>query len=290
MGAGTWTKAAFTAYTTSSVGMDADTYAKSNLGAQEIFKARSIHQDLVPYNVMRECVDTEEHPKTFPVILALDVTGSMGSAAAKVAKTLGEIMDGLYSSKDIPDIEFCVMAIGDLYCDASPIQISQFESDTRIAEHLDKVYFERGGGGNLWESYTAAWFMGARNCSLDCWKRGQKGVIITLGDEQINPYLQANRLNKLVGCGVQDDVKTEDLYKEASEKYSIYHISVNDRNSSYGYNNRNGDVDSSWKTVLSENYVVSTIDELPSKIVEIVKSCYSGDSCVTTASSDGISW
>ena len=114
MGAGTWTKAAFTAYTTSSVGMDADTYAKSNLGAQEIFKASSIHQDLVPYNVMRECVDTEEHPKTFPVILALDVTGSMGSAAAKVAKTLGEIMDGLYSSKDIPDIEFCVMAIGDL--------------------------------------------------------------------------------------------------------------------------------------------------------------------------------
>ena len=38
---------------------------------------------LNPYNVIRECCDTEEHPNTIPVILALDVTGSMGSILLK---------------------------------------------------------------------------------------------------------------------------------------------------------------------------------------------------------------
>lgn len=50
---------------------------------------------LDPKNVIRECCDTEEHPNTIPVILALDVTGSMGQAAVEVAKKLNVIMTKL---------------------------------------------------------------------------------------------------------------------------------------------------------------------------------------------------
>ena len=63
--------------------------------------------------------------------------------------------------EDITDVEFMIMGIGDLAYDNSPIQISQFESDIRIAEQLDKLWFENGGGGNDYESYTAAWYMGS---------------------------------------------------------------------------------------------------------------------------------
>ena len=65
------------------------------------------------------------------------------------------------------------MGIGDLAYDYAPIQASQFESDIRIAEQLDKIYFEGGGGGNNFESYTAAWYFGVHNCKLDCWNRGE---------------------------------------------------------------------------------------------------------------------
>ena len=291
MGGGSWTTSAFNAYTTSYRGMDSATYSASSMSTQEIFRARRLDSALNPLRVMRECVDSKEHPNTFPVILALDVTGSMGSAASKVAKALGNIMEDLYSEKVVPDIEFCIMAIGDLYCDNAPIQISQFESDVRIAEQLDKVYFEHGGGGNKWESYTAAWYMGTRHCKLDCWGRGKRGVIITLGDEQINPVLQADKIKVFVGDNNQSDIETNSLYEEATEKFDIYHISVNDSESSYSGNNISGKVDESWKSVIGQNYHVCTINELASTITDIISGSYEEVANTTgTISSDGISW
>lgn len=289
MGGGTWTANAFNVYTTSTRGMNAATYATyDGLKVQEAFKMSHIHDDLEPYKVMRECLDTEEHPHTVPVILALDVTGSMGKAATEVSKKLGMIMEEIYESGKIADVEFCIMAIGDLYCDRAPVQISQFESDIRIAEHLDKVYFEGGGGGNAYESYTAAWYMGLNHCKLDCWKRGQKGIIITMGDEKINPYIQMDEINHFIGDSLQANVETAALFDEASEKFDIHHISVDDQASSYSRYNRSGAIDNSWRPVLGENYHVSTIDGLRKMISGIITGCTQNNA--TTWTSKGISW
>lgn len=287
MGGGTWTSLAFNAYTTSTKGMNAVNYATySDLKVQEAFKMNFIHKDLDPKNVMRECLDTEEHPNTVPVILALDVTGSMGDASMEVSKKLGMIMESIYDSGNVPDVEFCIMAIGDLYCDSAPVQISQFESDIRIAEHLDKVYFEGHGGGNAYESYTAAWYMGLNHCKLDCWKRGKKGIIITMGDERLNPYLQKDNLSEFIGDNVQESVKTEPLFKEASEYFDIHHISVDDYETSYSRYNRDGAVDDSWKPLLRENYHVLPIEGLKDTIVEIITSSVQ----TVTVGPNEISW
>ena len=186
MGSGSWTTTSFVNYATSR-GYETDTRGTitSNYSNQEMFKAKNIDASLDPKGVIRECCDSKEHPNTFPVILALDVTGSMGQAAVEISKRLNNIMTKLY--EQVEDIEFMVMGIGDLSYDSCPIQASQFESDIRIAEQLEKVYFEFGGGGNSYESYTAAWYFGARHTKLDCWNRGKKGIIITIGDERLNP-------------------------------------------------------------------------------------------------------
>ena len=220
---------------------------------------------------MRECCDSEEHPNTLTVILALDVTGSMGDASVKVAKKLNEIMTELYADPNIKDIEFCIMGISDLVYDDAPIQISQFESDVRMAEQLDKIYFEAGGGGNKYESYTAAWYMGARHCSLDCWKRGKKGIIITMGDELPNPYLPKAQLTRVTGDKLQDDINTPDLLQEVKEKFNVYHISVKDRETSYTMYQNWYDEDSKWKELLGNNYYVASLDELAAVIVNIIK-------------------
>lgn len=60
----------------------------------------------------------------------------MGSAATDVAKKLNYVMTELY--KQVKDVQFMIMGIGDLAYDSAPIQISQFESDIRIAEQLTK--------------------------------------------------------------------------------------------------------------------------------------------------------
>ena len=287
MGGGSWTSSAYNAYTTTTRGVSADTFATSNYTVQEVYKSRRISPLLDPKNVMRQCLDSEEHPNTFPVILALDVTGSMGDASMKVAQKLNEIMTDIYEDGNIKDIEFCVMGIGDLAYDDAPIQISQFESDIRIAEQLDALYFEAGGGGNKYESYTAAWYMGVRHCDLDCWKRGKKGLIITMGDELPNPYLYKNGLVDVTGDKVQDSIETKDLIDEVKEKYNIYHISVRDNSSSYDWNNHDGVLDKAWKDLLGDHYSVATLNNLAKTITEIIKS--NADNSIVN-NSEAISW
>lgn len=290
MGGGDWTRDSFVTYSTSvGRGVDSSGSVIGNYRAQEIFKQRYIAKELDPKNVIRECCDSEEHPNTRPVILALDVTGSMGGASVKVAKELNVIMTELYDKAR--DVEFMIMGIGDLSCDDAPIQASQFESDIRIAEQLDKLYFEGGGGGNAYESYTAAWYFGLNQCKLDCWKRGKKGIIITLGDEPLNPYLPRTELLRSTGNPVQGDIETSELYNEVIEKYDIYHLAVNERETCYGmYADR---IKSSFGKYLDEKHLrVVSMDNLANTIVEIVANSVGNDFAESANTDDGgmISW
>lgn len=277
MGGGSWTTKSFCDYTTASKSVTLDELRSINASAQTFYSAYKLSDKLNPKNVMRECRDSEEHPNTLPVILALDVTGSMGGAAVEVAKKLNDIMTELYTSSIVKDIEFCIMGIGDFACDIAPLQISQFESDVRIAEQLDELFFEGGGGGNAYESYTSAWYMGLHHCDLDCWKRGKKGIIITLGDELPNPIIPKDNMRqdssfvKYIGDSLQADIETKDLYKEVIDKFNVYHISVDDIQTSYKYYNKTRHIDEQWQNLIGEkNYYVTNLDSLSNTIVNII--------------------
>ena len=293
MGCGSWTSDSFKSYS-KSVGRSVSKSGviDSDYSNQEMFKARYLDSALNPKNVIRECCDSEEHPNTLPVILALDVTGSMGKAAVEVAKKLNIIMTKLYEK--ISDVEFMVMGIGDLAYDDCPIQASQFESDIRIAEQLDKIYFEFGGGGNSFESYTAAWYFGSRHTKLDCLNRGRKGIIITMGDEQLNPYLplkgRRSGLMEATGDNLQSDVETKDLYDEASQKFNIYHLDV-----SHGYRwDKEDEIEKSYKKYLDDiHFRKVTMDSIANEIVNIiVKEAENDitDTVVTSSDSEEITW
>lgn len=292
MGCGSWTRDSYTSYSTSrgySVAKDGS--LSGSYSNQDMFKARNIDSALDPKNVIRECCDTEEHPNTIPVILALDVTGSMGQAAVEVAKKLNVIMTKLYEK--VTDVEFLIMGIGDLACDNCPIQASQFESDIRIAEQLDKIYFEFGGGGNSYESYTAAWYFGSRHTKLDCLNRGRKGIIITMGDEQLNPYLplrgSRSGLIEATGDNLQSDVETKDLYNEASQKFNIYHLDVN-----HGHRWDEEEIEKSYKKYLDDTHFRRvTMDSITNEIVDIIVSEAENnvtDTVATPSNSEGITW
>lgn len=292
MGCGSWTRDSYTSYS-KSVGrsVSKDGTISGSYSNQDMFKATNIDPALDPKNVIRECCDTEEHPNTIPVILALDVTGSMGQAAVEVAKKLNVIMTKLYEK--VTDVEFLIMGIGDLACDTCPIQASQFESDIRIAEQLDKIYFEFGGGGNNYESYTAAWYFGSRHTKLDCLNRGRKGIIITMGDEQLNPYLplrgRYSGLIEATGDNLQDDVETKDLYNEVSKKFNIYHLDVN-----HGRRWDEDEIETSYRKYLDDvHFRKVTMDSITNEIVDIIINEAENNvvnSVTTSSGSEEITW
>ena len=264
MGGGSWTSSAYSSRLASRGISSADSIM--SMDTTQYYESRNLSPLLNPKNVTRECCDSDEHPNTIPVILALDVTGSMGAAAKACAAKLNEIMTSLYEK--VNDIQFMTMAIGDFAYDRAPLQVSQYESDIRILEQMDQIYFEGGGGGNSFESYTAAWYFALRHTKLDCHNRGKKGIIITLGDEPLNPYLPRGAVENVIGDKLQGDVDTNDLYREVTEKFDVYHISVDDSDSSYHYHKI--DADATWKKVIGDNYKVSTLQKLAKTISDII--------------------
>lgn len=291
MGSGAWSSATATSYVTTAYAASGVTSLDSfaTLDTSQIYQSYTLDPMLNPYGVIRECKDSAEHPETKPIILALDVTGSMGKATKMCATQLNDIMENLY--KDVSDVEFMMMGIGDLSYDSYPIQATQFESDVRILDQTTKIYFEAGGGGNSYESYTAAWYFGLYNTDLDCWKRGKKGIIITLGDEPLNPYLPGKRLGDALGKNTQD-IDTEELYNEAIKKFDIYHIAITDRESSFAnYKER---IESSWGKLLGQRCLYAKSEELPKVIKQIVDDHINGTEFTINSGikvgKEGVSW
>lgn len=289
MGYGSWNATSYCDYSTS-VGRTLD-FATGRVDNVNTFVSKKINEGLDPRNFdVRECVNSDEHPNTVPVILALDVTGSMGRACEETAQALGVIVNGLFDK--IKDVEFCIMGIGDIECDHAPIQMSQFESDVRIAKSIDDIYREGGGGGNGYESYSAAWYMGLKRTKLDCYdKQNRKGIIITMGDEPLNPFLDKRKLNAFINGSEETEIDTHELYQAASEKFDIYHIAINDSHSSYNfYKSR---IEKSFKPLLKERYRVSTINDLAQTIEQCILDSvgYTEESSSTQVNENGeITW
>lgn len=284
MGSGTWT---ICAYNDVRASRGFDTYASTvNYSTQEVFKSSSLNEKLNPYNAVRECCENEEHPNTIPIILGLDVTGSMNRACKACIDGLNDTILKLY--ENYKDVEIAIAGIGDFSWDRSPFQLSQFESDGRIADNLFDLYIENGGGGNSWESYTALWYAGLHHTKLDCWGRGKKGILISMGDEICNPVLPKEAIQRVFGDTVQSDIETETLLEEVKEKYDVYHIAITN-DSAYSHYERG--IKSSFGKLLGQNLIIATSDELPKVISQIVEKTinFNNDSNVIITE-DGIAW
>lgn len=196
---------------------------------EQNFKERSLDKEMDLRDAVREARDSEDHPNSFPIIIALDVTGSMGSIPQDlITNSLPKIMSKIME-EGVADPQLLFLGIGDHYYDEAPVQVGQFESsDELIEKWLMKTFIEGGGGPNDGESYFLAWYIAARHTSTDSFeKRGQKGVLITIGDEPTLKSITKADLKKF-GFSEQGEVTAENILAEAKEKWEVYHINVMD--------------------------------------------------------------
>jgi hypothetical protein len=232
-----------------------------------------IHPDLSPLNVdVRESRDSALHPDTVPVIVALDVTGSMGIIPENLIKNkLGALMNTLISN-GILDPQIMFMAIGDHISDDYPLQVGQFESGTaELDDCLSKIFIERGGGGQNKESYPLAWYFGARHTSTDSFeKRQKKGFLFTIGDEGFHEMMENDVLKAKVGFGGGENLTASSLLGEVRRAYEVFHIHANEGSYHNDYS-----VFSQWKTLLGERFLIlqdqNNIAELIATTVSLVK-------------------
>jgi hypothetical protein len=235
----------------------------------QVYKSKKIDPDLDPFGVkIRESRDSDSNPNSTAIIVAGDVTGSMGHLAYEMINNGCEILtQEIYKRDVVSDPHLMFMGVGDAACDAAPLQVTQFEADIRIAEQLTKIWIEGGGGGNGRESYSYPWYFAALHTSIDCFeKRGKKGYLFTYGDDGPEMMVNARDIKRFLGDEPETDLTAQDLLTMVSRQYEVFHLMVNGSGDD-GYRS------APWKKLLGERAInLEDNTKMPEVIISIIQS------------------
>ena len=175
--------------------------------------------------VMRECCVTDEHPDPTPIVVILDVTGSMGRVAHDIHKKLGELSGLLTRKGYCNDPQILFGAAGDANSDRVPIQVGQFESDDRLAQNLEAIFLEGNGGGQSHETYELVAYFLANHTHLESHEKfGKKGYVFFIGDERAYPQVKREHITSHIGDTVEADVPTAEVFDKLKETFNVFFI------------------------------------------------------------------
>lgn len=176
--------------------------------------------------VVRESRDSDEHPNSTPIFIGFDSTGSMGFVPRVVQDKLKTVFGLIMEKQYAPDPQVAVATYGDAWIDRVPLQVSQFESDNRVDDNLDKMFLEGGGGGNGGETASLMLYFAAHHTSTDSVeKRGKKGYLFFVADETMLDITPAH-VERHIGAkpfetGEMPSLALEDIATAVQEKYEV---------------------------------------------------------------------
>jgi hypothetical protein len=191
-------------------------------------KSLPVHPNLDPKRIKDkpfsklESRDSAEHPNSNAVFVSFDVTGSNIENARRAQQKLPNLMKLLETY--LPDPQVAFAANDDyLFEGKRSVQISDFESDNRIDEHLRNIILVGDGGGNFQESYDLILLAAANMTVLDCFeKRGRKGYFFMYADEPIPTHVDANQVHDIFGISAQGKLPIDAVIKKLKEQYHVF--------------------------------------------------------------------
>jgi hypothetical protein len=224
---------------------------------------------------VRESRDSDAHPVTVPIIIGLDVTGSMSQVPFTIQgalpKLMGHFMDDKVSGKKYlgdgyPAI--MIAAVDDYDAMGARgegcLQIGQFESGLEIDDNLTNLWITHRGGGTYEEDYELLVYVAAYHTVHDHWeKRRRKGYLFMIGDEHAYDTLRKAVIKDVLGATVQGDMSFKDILKKAQERYHVFFVIPN---MTQHYTDKS--LEEYWVKLLGQQNVLKLED--PEKICELI--------------------
>jgi hypothetical protein len=154
-----------------------------------------------------------------PLIIAVDVTGSMASWPFEIFDRLPLLFNTLVNYRD--DLEVCFAAIGDAACDRWPLQVTTFASGFDLEQLLGSLYGE-GGGGDAPESYGlfAHWV----NTHVEVPEADETPFLIVYGDVTMHAKVPKGQIEHYLGDSVQGDVDAIKAWQEVSRTWNTWFL------------------------------------------------------------------
>ena len=224
---------------------------------------------------IRESCDSAEHPCSFPIIIALDVTGSMTEIPERLIKGVFPDIMQCIAEAGVQHAQVCFLAFGDHYSDQAPLQVGQFEtSDSLLDKWLKLIWLEGRGGGNGGESALLAYYFASRHTKCDhILKRHQKGVLITISDECTHRALDRGSVRLIFNDSLEtEQITVEELIDEVAHDWDIYHYSLRD------FSSRVQHAEEHWSNLLKGKGTAlwfDDVDDLKNSIPKEIVKTYS---------------
>jgi hypothetical protein len=193
-----------------------------------------------------------------PLIIACDVTGSMGNWPAVIFSKLPYLdIEGKEYLGD--DMEISFAAIGDATSDQYPFQIRPFSKGTDLEKQLKGLVIEGGGGGTHSESYELAALYALQNIRTP---KADKPILVIIGDEAMyNTISKAHAA--LVNATIEGSaMDTKDVFTALKEKFSVYGI----RKRFEGRDEPT--IQKQWEDLLGADHIASL--QHPERVVDVI--------------------
>ena len=184
-----------------------------------------------------------------PLIIAVDVTGSMASWPAEIFDRLPLLYNTLSQYRE--DLEICFAAIGDAKVDQWPLQVTSFASGYDLEQLLGALYGE-GGGGDAPESYGlfAHWV----NTHVEIPNAEEQPFLIVFGDIDMHSVVSGKAIEHYLGDRVNGDINALQAWQQVTQNWNTWFL----RRPS----GKQGDqVDSQWGEAIGAQKIFRIEDE-----------------------------
>jgi hypothetical protein len=182
-----------------------------------------------------------------PIVIAVDVTGSMASWPFEIFDRLPLLYNTLSQYRE--DVEICFAAIGDAACDRWPLQVTTFASGFDLEQLLGSLYGE-GGGGDAPESYGlfAHWV----DTHVDA-PNATDPFLIVFGDITMHTTVPGAQIQGLLGDPAQD-VDALEAWRRVCSRWNVWFLRRP--------GGKDGDqVDRQWGEAIGEQKIFHIEDE-----------------------------
>ncbi len=165
----------------------------------------------------------------FPVVVAVDVTGSMKTLPQLIFEKLCLLYnEALYFLPEElkKSFEISFTAIGDAYTDGYPLQVTDFGKGYELDKNIKILYPEGGGGGQARETYELTAYFYAKHCVMPNTLESPRPLFIFIGDEGFYSKVNRSHIMNFIGDKPKTDLISEDIFDQLKSRFDVYILRV----------------------------------------------------------------
>jgi len=211
-------------------------------------------------NLVPQTVKTESPT---PLIIWVDVTGSMGQWPATIFSKLPYLDHEIKTEYLGADAEVCFGAVGDAHSDQYPVQVQPFTIGTDMTKKLEKLVIEGNGGGQCKESYELAALYTLHN--IETPNAVEKPIVIFIGDEMAYDSVSVAEAKNHAKVKLARATTTTAIFKALKEGFSPYLIIKQYR---AGQSSINQEVERYWLKLLGKERLAYLDDA--NRVVDVI--------------------